>query len=146
MKKCQSKSAGSTTDRGGNSKHFNVSQSIGTGEPGYGFLVGFVYQNGNMTEIRPPEARDVRPAAINDLGQVIGQMAETDDEDGYPFIWHPSNGIRNLNTLIDPAIGCRVITVSDVNNVGQIVGSGDCEAGLYPWDDSYIGVLLTPEY
>ena len=119
--------------------------NFATGEPGYPYLVGFIYQNGVKTEIRPTTARDIYPSAINDLGQAIGLIAETDVLDGFPFVWHSSTGIRNLNDLIDPAIGCRLLTAVDINSSGQIVGGADCEAGRYPWDDSFITVLLTPE-
>jgi len=58
---------------------------------------------------------------INDLGQVVGSIS---GDSFYPFLWDSSTGLVDLNTLIDPNSGWRLGGVSDINNNGQIVGTG----------------------
>ncbi len=69
------------------------------------------------------EPSDAR--GINNLGQAVGGVYMR--EGG--FLYTPGRGSRNLNELIDPAPGYRLIYPQDINDSGQIVGYA-CKAEL----------------
>jgi len=81
-----------------------------------------LWKNGVLQTLldEPSDAR-----GINNLGQVVGGTYER--EGG--FLYTPGLGVRNLNALIDPAPGYRLIYPQDINDLGQIVGFG-CKADL----------------
>jgi probable HAF family extracellular repeat protein len=64
------------------------------------------------------------PQSMNNLGQVVG-LSFTDSSTYVPFIWTQSEGMRNLNELIEFPSGIEYITTNRVfiNNKGQIVGT-----------------------
>jgi uncharacterized membrane protein len=70
------------------------------------------------------------PQAINDTGTVVGRS-----DAGFGFVWTAEDGVRDLNTLLDPADPTRafVTSANDINDVGQIVA-----------DAGSLGLLLTP--
>jgi probable HAF family extracellular repeat protein len=75
---------------------------------------------------------DSYAVGINNAGVVIGNSALTISSDHYafrPFIWTRHSGIRNINTLIDPASGWEVTDAEGINDKGQIAGTA-CKAGL----------------
>jgi uncharacterized membrane protein len=94
---------------------------------------------------------------INLFGQVIGSSGNTlvgqgwdgkggsgfDGElgsvavIGRPFIWSARSGMQDLNTLISPDSGWVLSSVSGINILGQIVGSGSLNG-------EHHGFLLTP--
>jgi uncharacterized membrane protein len=69
------------------------------------------------------EPSDAR--GVNNLGQAVGGVYTR--EGG--FLYTPGQGSRNLNELIDPASGYRLIYPEDINDKGQIVGYA-CKAEL----------------
>lgn len=61
--------------------------------------------------------------SINNLGQVVG--FGSDGVNGVAFLWDQSNGMRNINTLLNAnSAGWNIRTAYGINNNGQIVGSG----------------------
>lgn len=61
-------------------------------------------------------------SSINDQGVVVGYSSDYGN-DSHAFIWQ--NGtLTNLNDLIDPTAGWELETASDINERGQIVGTG----------------------
>jgi uncharacterized membrane protein len=85
-------------------------------------------------------------SSINLLGQIIGSSGNTAICDygvsplqviGRPFIWTRSGGMQDLNTLISPESGWVLNSVSGINLLGQIVGSGTLNGETH-------GFLLTP--
>jgi hypothetical protein len=73
--------------------------------------------------------RKSRAMDLNDIGQVIG-VSETDEHTyrnnfkSTVFIWDSTNGIQDLNELIDPESGVTLRSVRSINNLGQIVADG----------------------
>jgi len=65
---------------------------------------------------------------INVAGVMVGVMW---DDTGleHAFVFDTTNGVRDLNELIDPASGWVLQFARDINESGQIVGSGT-QAGL----------------
>lgn len=94
----------------------------------FGQAVGAIQPYGDQDGVRPVlwehgvrrvlnnEAGDARD--INNLGQVVGG---TYNRAG-GFLYHPSTGARDLNTLIDPASGYTIVYPQAINDVQQIVG------------------------
>jgi hypothetical protein len=96
---------------------------------------------------------DSAASKINLFGLVIGSSGNTyaastigdnNDRDqgpleviGRPFIWSQRRGMQDLNTLIRAGSGWILISVSDINVWGQIVGSGTLNGQPH-------GFLLTP--
>jgi probable HAF family extracellular repeat protein len=64
--------------------------------------------------------------ALNDKGQAVGHAfppsARTGEERA--FLWDSAKGIRNLNDLIPPSSGWVLLRAVDINEAGQIVGTG----------------------
>lgn len=97
-------------------------------------------------------------SGINLSGQVIGSSGNTLAGQGWggnggsgfggdggsvavigrPFLWSARNGMRDLNTLIRPGSGWVLNSVSSINILGQIVGSGTMNGQSH-------GFLLTPQ-
>ncbi len=65
-----------------------------------------------------PSAHDV-----NNYGQVVGRVVDPTID--VAFIWDSGNGIRDLNTLIDPSLGWHLTEANAINDNGQIVGWGE---------------------
>lgn len=66
---------------------------------------------------------DVRPAAINNTGMVVGR-AEVADQVWRAFIWDATNGIRDLNALATLPAGFILDRALAINSRGWIVGDG----------------------
>ncbi len=97
---------------------------------------GFLWQSGAMTELV-----GITPSAINDSGQVVGSACIFDGgEEGCSDrarTWE--NGqTSDLNDLIDPASGWTLREATDVNDAGQIVGTGEVNGETHAF-------LLTPD-
>lgn len=79
------------------------------------------------------------PRGMNAAGDVVG-LATMEPEDGSaPFLYdHAAASMSNLNDLIDPSTGWLLRTANDINDAGQIAGSGFYGAGTIH------AFLLTP--
>lgn len=114
-------------------------------------LNGGVWHDGNTTvlpllpvlPVSDGEAGvELKPAEINNLGQVVGHQWELyliDVESGYgsierAFVWDEAGGTRDLNALMGIGPDSRnqfaLAVPADVNNAGQIVGYGPQGAWL----------------
>ena len=79
-----------------------------------------------------------QPFGINNAGVVVG-----DGEFGsnrHAFIWDETEGLQDLNGLIDPTLGLTLIWATDINDLGQIIA---VDPGARGCDDDR-AVLLTP--
>jgi probable HAF family extracellular repeat protein len=80
------------------------------------------------------------PRALNDHGQVVGASTDVGEFSQLflgGFLWDEDNGLQSLNDLIPENSGWFLGTAFDINNAGQIVGSGFYEGRT-------VGYLLTP--
>ena len=64
---------------------------------------------------------------INASGQMVGIMWDSDQEGAteHAFIFDVNQGVRDLNSLIDPASGWVLTFARDINDSSQIVGYGE---------------------
>jgi len=99
---------------------------------------------GSMADlgVLPGGANDSRAYDINSSGVVIGQSGNTP----LAFVWSSTDGLRNLNTLVDgSAAGWTLEEAFNLNDAGQIMGVGhfdpDGPGGVSP---TIRGYLLTP--
>ena len=84
----------------------------------------FLYSNGVMRELdRFAEASPSRAAAINNPGQIVG-TALLPSKSAIPWIWDPINGSRDLTTFVPADSGWSNIQPTDINDHGEIVGTG----------------------
>jgi uncharacterized membrane protein len=87
---------------------------------------------------------------VNLLGVVVGMSGNSVAENtaapqflyrpqivGHPFIWDAVRGMRDLNDLIPVSSGWTLQSVSDINGVGQMVGTGTINGEVH-------GFLLKP--
>jgi len=63
---------------------------------------------------------------INEQNQIVGSASfGADPNDSYrAFLYDTTNGLVDLNTLIDPQPGWILYSANDINELGQIVGTG----------------------
>jgi probable HAF family extracellular repeat protein len=79
-----------------------------------------------------PQYDNVQARSINISGQVVGWQESVVSIDGngnptfaqYVWIWDSVNGMRDLSTLIPAGSGWVLQGVADINDAGQIVGTG----------------------
>lgn len=98
-----------------------------------------LWENGQIIDLGLPPGY-VRGVAtgINNLGQIVGWMATTlSGGSDHAFVWQNGAWI-DLNYLIPPNSGWELQSASDINDNGQIIGSGVAPGG------SIQGFLLTP--
>jgi probable HAF family extracellular repeat protein len=102
--------------------------------PGVG-VTGFLYRGGVMRELVPTYNE---PNDINNAGVVVGYAHFGNV--GHAFVWDADNGIRDLNTLIDPQPGWTIEVATGINDLGQIVARGSRAGG------ADVAILLTPVF
>jgi len=63
----------------------------------------------------------------NASGQMVGIMWDSDGSDAveHAFLFDTEHGARDLNDLIHPQSGLTLSFARDINDAGQIVGSGE---------------------
>jgi probable HAF family extracellular repeat protein len=102
---------------------------------GYAGYTGFLYRAGVMG---PLADGYTEPLDVNDAGVVVGYAHFGNA--GHAFIWDATNGLQDLNELIDPDLGLTLQVVQGINDIGQMTGHG------YRADFTPIAFVLTPEW
>ncbi len=75
-------------------------------------------------------------AAINSSGTIVGDSTLADRTKLRAIIYHPSFGLKNLNEFLPANSGWELRAATDINDLGEIVGSGFKDGALH-------GFLLT---
>jgi probable HAF family extracellular repeat protein len=96
-----------------------------------------LWQNGTMTDLGTlPGTNESSASAINQAGEIVGYSEVFSGIDPHAALWR--NGkIADLNSAIDSALGWTLEYGSDINDHGQIVGTGTIGGEQH-------GFLLTP--
>jgi probable HAF family extracellular repeat protein len=95
---------------------------------------GFLYRDGVLGEIA---AGYHEPIDVNNAGVVVGSAPFANEN--HAFIWDETNGMQDLNALIGPSPGLRLVVVQGISDAGQIVGHGNRVL-----NGTHVAVLLTP--
>lgn len=82
----------------------------------------FFYNNGGTTDLGTLGGSSSGATGVNSSGTVVGWSQVTGGQ--HAFIYSPSTGIRDLNTLISPTSGWVLETAAAINDAGQIAGTG----------------------
>lgn len=99
-----------------------------------GKQAGFLWEHGQITLINAgPNA--LIPRRLNDQGQVVGKLFQGEGK-STAFLWQDGQ-LTDLNTLIPKDSGWVLTDATDINNHGQIVGSGEHDGKSHAY-------LLTP--
>ncbi|HEX2973332.1 MAG TPA: DUF3466 family protein [Tepidisphaeraceae bacterium] len=85
-----------------------------------------LYTDGVPTDLGTvAPGRNSYPAAINNVGQIVGYSYAQDEwSDSTRAFLYSDGSMTNLNTLIDPQAGWELTYAMDINDAGQIVGQG----------------------
>ncbi|HEX8613317.1 MAG TPA: PEP-CTERM sorting domain-containing protein [Telluria sp.] len=93
---------------------------------GFGWEGGekaFLYSGGSTRNLGSVNGLLSWGTAINNLGQVVGHLGEPPNPSMFGFVY--ADGVmRDLNTLIDPALGWVVQDAVGINDAGQIAAWG----------------------
>jgi probable HAF family extracellular repeat protein len=84
----------------------------------------FLYRDGAMRDLGTLAGAHVAASDVNRHGQVVGAATIDTAQHTHAFVWDEANGLRDLNSLIDPASGWVLERAVALNDGGVIVGTG----------------------
>ena len=123
-------------------------QSSGDGINDSGLVTGGAYTTGNaaqhaflydgtMHDLGTLGGTNSYGYGINASGQVTGYAYTTGNAAQHAFLYDDTNGMVDLNSLIDPLSGWVLTEAGSINDLGQITGSGTISGQTHAF-------LLTP--
>lgn len=91
----------------------------------------FLYDENGMHDLGGgPNGASTGAWGINNLGQVVGAMEEVPDPSAPPafngraFLWERDTGYQDLNDMIEPGEGWKIVYATSINDQQEIVGFG----------------------
>src|SRR5262249_17477548 len=104
----------------------------------------FLWKNGIMTDlgILPGDSCS-QSQAVNSKRQMVGESAPCDFTSARAFLWENGGPMVDLNTLVPSGSGLQLDSAVDINDRGEIVGSGILANGnahailLIPCDENH---------
>lgn len=100
-------------------------------------LRGFHWRDGIMTLlVAPPGFHETIVRSVNDRGEIVGWF-QGQGSNVMPFIWR-DGVMTDLRTIVDLPAGYTLVNARDINNQGQILGSGRDN------NNDAVGYRLTP--
>ncbi len=87
------------------------------------FFRASLWEDDVLTDLGTLGGENSSAGAINNRGQVVG-WADNADGDRRAFIWDGHNGMLDLNDLLEDGSDWTLFEASDINDSGQIVGTG----------------------
>ena len=107
--------------------------SVGTGLTAEGRVVGYVeteqglicaavWVNGRLSDLGTPLGAGFRPVAGNDLGHIVGNAVDDDDQPA-ACRWTPEYGLEFLRDLLVAPPAERLVAANGINLSGQIIAS-----------------------
>lgn len=92
--------------------------------PGNQVFRPFVWKNGGMIDLGTVSGDHCGIAfGINSAGQVVGSSGDCQGNGLHAFLWENGH-IVDLNTLIPPASGLQLKSATNINDRGEIAGTG----------------------
>jgi probable HAF family extracellular repeat protein len=96
---------------------------------GYSYTTGnglhaFLYSGGSMADLGTLGGSTSVGLGINTSGQVVGYSFVAGDSAQHAFLYTPSAGMVDLNTLIPSGSGWTLLAAYGINDAGQITGYG----------------------
>ncbi|MBN3925618.1 DUF3466 family protein [Nostoc sp. NMS4] len=122
----------------------NAGKIVGSSTTNDGYGHAFLYSNGQMTDLGTVSGNSSSYSyaeAINDAGQIIGYSSDV----RHPFLYKDGK-IADLNSLISSNSGWTLSYATDINNRGQILGSGLIGGQYHAFLLSPISTTVTPKY
>ena len=98
----------------------NLNQIVGYFYDTDSTVAGFIWEDNDYTILPTKSVAN----AINDSGVVVGGYRPINFPPAHAFVYDHVNGFRDLNDLIPVGTGWELQDASDINELGQIVGSG----------------------
>ena len=83
----------------------------------------FLYSHGVMTDLGHLGGNYSYAFDLNNSGQVVG-YSRTSSGAFHAFVYDSINGMQNLNNPLLASGGWELLEARDINNLGQIVGTG----------------------
>jgi probable HAF family extracellular repeat protein len=112
---------------------------VGTSTTPTGHLRAFYWHDGKMTNLGTVGADpDSEALSINSSGQVVGGSYVRGGADLHGFLWENGGPLVDLNALLIPGSKVRVIFATQINDRGEIAGTG-----MLPSGDTH-AILLFP--
>lgn len=103
--------------------------------PGNSLRHAVLYDHGAIIDLTPGLQRETYAYGINNLGQIVGNVASS-DQPQYAFVI--DNGVMiDLNALIQPDNNWYLTNAEDINELGEIAGAGFYQGNFH-------GFLLSP--
>ena len=87
-------------------------------------LHAFLYSGGSMADLGTLGGSTSVGLGINTSGQVVGYSFVAGDSAQHAFLYTPSAGMVDLNTLIPSGSGWTLLAAYGINDAGQITGYG----------------------
>ncbi len=116
-------------------------QIVGTSLTSKGLTDVFLYQNGKMNDLGHVTVNGVAiptyATAINDSGTIVGGYGTTTLT---PYVYQGGK-FYDLRNLVDPTLGIEWLSVSGINDAGQILAEGNVPTFPASTIDAF---LLTP--
>jgi probable HAF family extracellular repeat protein len=101
----------------------NLAQVVGYAQTAGGERRAFLYSNGTMRDLGTLAGGSQSFAyAINDSGHVVGSSSSSDG--GLRAFVYAGGRMQDLNSLVAPDWGWLLTEARDINDAGQIVGTG----------------------
>jgi probable HAF family extracellular repeat protein len=122
----------------------NAGQIVGYSRNNDGYDHAFLYSNGQMTDLGTVSGNSSSYSyaeAINDAGQIIGYSSDV----RHPFLYKDGK-MTDLNSLISSNSGWTLSYATDINNRGQILGSGLIGGQYHAFLLSPTSTTVTPKY
>jgi probable HAF family extracellular repeat protein len=94
----------------------SLGQATGYGRATNGDIVGYLWQNGTLTDLGDLGGTLTDAYGINDLGQIVGEAEVGGSGDRHAFLW-ATGALQDLGTL-----GGGSSHANAINNAGQVVG------------------------
>ena len=98
----------------------------------------FLREQGKLTHVELSTESASQPLALNNCDVIVGEYG-ANSEYYHAFVWDRKNGFRDLNKLVDVGSDWNLESALDINDRGEIVGTGDYKNN----DDT--GFLLVPD-